>query len=204
MNVKRILSTVLVLLISKDAYGLDPGRPASRERFGTSQPACPAEEFTGQWGRDSCGYPPPISGHSLNPGSNGDANWLERLFASMDNCTPSDFHFDQQAKRSNNGIPEKKGYHAYEIDAHFAKYKVREKFFGFEVTEIAIPSSTDSIYTITVRAGAKNLAAAIKNKTGFLPSLYNKKFEAQSGVAYLVPGGANKSTFVCFTFDGGF
>jgi hypothetical protein len=145
-----------------------------------------------------------INDQSLAGGNNANINWLESIFPSMDNCTPSNFYFDKAAKKSNNGIPEKNGYHAYEIDEYFAKYKIREKFFGFDAAEIAIPSNTDSIYTVAVKTDAKSLAEAIKNQTGYRPSLYSKKFKARSGMAYLVPESANKSTFVCFTFDGGF
>ena len=145
--------------------------------------------------------------YALDPMAGGEianANWLERVFPSMDNCTPSDFYFDKEAKRSNSGFLEKNGYRAYKIDEYTAKYKIREKFFDLDATEIAIPSGTDSLYTVTVQVGVKSLAEIIKNKTGYRSPVYSKEFKAQSAMAYLVPEGTNKSTFVCFTFDGGF
>ena len=130
--------------------------------------------------------------------------WLKRVFPSINNCTPNNFYFDQKIKRSNNGGLEINGYRAYKINQSTANYRIREKFFGFNATEIAIPSGTDSVYTVTVRTSAKSLAEAIKAQTAHKPSLYNKEFNAQSAVAYLVPEETNKTTFVCFTFDGGF
>jgi hypothetical protein len=130
--------------------------------------------------------------------------WLNRVFPSINNCTPANFYFNQKIKRSNNGILEKNGYRAYKINKSVATYRIRKKFFGFNATEIAIPSSTDSVYTVTVHTCAKCLAEVIKSQTGHKPSLYNKAFKAQSAVAYLVAEETNKTTFVCFTFDGGF
>jgi hypothetical protein len=153
---------------------------------------------------DSCWYLLSVDDQSLSGGNNAKTNWLEGIFPSMSNCTPSNFYFDKDVSRSNNGIPEKNNYRAYKIDGYFAKYKIREKFFGFDATEIAIPSNTDSIYTVTVQTDAKSLAEAIRNQTSYRPPIYRKKFKARSAMAYLVPESANKSTFVCFTFDGGF
>jgi hypothetical protein len=131
-------------------------------------------------------------------------NWLEDIFPSMNNCTPTNFYFDEKSKKSNNGVLEKNGYYPYKIDKYIAKYKISEKFFGYDATEIAIPSGTDSIYTVTVQIDAKNLAEAIKSKTNYRLSFYSKKFKAQSAMAYLIPERTGKSTFVCFTFDDGF
>lgn len=129
---------------------------------------------------------------------------LDGVFPSMKNCTPRDFYFDRTTKQSNNGILENNGYYAYRIDEYTAKYKIKEKFFNFDATEISIPSGTDSIYTVTVQTSAIRFARIIRNKTGYRLPVYGKKFKTQSAMAYLVPEGANKSTFVCFTFDGGF
>ncbi len=130
--------------------------------------------------------------------------WLESLFPMMDNCTPRSFYYDKNVKSSNYSVLEKNGYHPYKIDEYTAKYKVDEKFFGFVATEIAIPSGTDSIYTVTVNGNAKNFAKAIKIHTGYTPSIYNNKFKSKSAKPYLVPEVGNKTTFVCFTFEEGF
>lgn len=148
--------------------------------------------------------PPPTGDQSLAMGDHDDVNWVEKIFPSMDNCTPGSFYFDLKARRSNNGIPEKYGYHAYKIDEYTATYKVRGRFFGLNAIEISIPSNTDSIYTVTVLASGKSLADAIKSTTTHSLPLYSKKFKAQSAKAYIVPEGENKSTLVCFTFNGGF
>lgn len=163
-----------------------------------------------EFGFDSgtCWYLLSVDDRSPDGGNNANinwpnANWLESIFPSMDNCTPRILYFDTKKNHSVNRVLERKGYHVYKIDEFFAKYKIREKFFGFNATEMAIPSNTDSIYTITVQTGAKNLAEAIRKRTGYKPPLYGKKFEAELAKAYLVSEGANKSIFVCFTFEGG-
>lgn len=145
--------------------------------------------------QDDCWHLLAVSNQSL---------WLESLFPMMDNCTPRSFYYDKNVNRSNYSSLEKNGYHPYKIDEYTAKYKVDEKFFGFDATEIAIPSDADSIYTVTVNGNAKDLAEVIKIHTGYTPSIYNNKFKSKSAKPYLVQEAGNKTTFVCFTFEGGF
>ena len=146
-----------------------------------------------------------IDDQSLAVTKTANSNWIENLFPSMYDCTPYTFYFDLKTKKSSNSFLEKNGYSPYSIDKHLAKYKIREKFFGFDATEISIPSGTDSIYTITIQASSKDLAKIINKKTGSRPHIYKKEFQPQSAFAYLVPEGKDKSTLICFTSDeGGF
>lgn len=154
--------------------------------------------------KNSCWHLLSINDLGFTKNRSTNLNWLENIFPSMKNCTPSNFYFDDETKRSNNGILEKNGYRVYQVDEYTAKYKIREKFFGFDAVEIAIPSATHSIYAVTIETSAKNFSGVIKNKTGYNLPLFDKKFKVQSGMAYLIPEGRNKSILVCDSFDGGF
>lgn len=128
--------------------------------------------------------------------------WIEGLFPSMSSCTPQTaFYFDASTKRSNNGLLERKGYSPYKVDAHTARYKIREKFFGIDAVEIAIPSSTDSVYAVTVSASVKLLSKAVLAKTGKKLRVVDSGFRPVSGVAYLATERADEAMFVCFTFE---
>lgn len=129
-------------------------------------------------------------------------NWLDMLFPSATKCTPNNFYYDKNTKRTNNGILEKLGYSPYKVDDHTAKYKIHEKFYGMDAIEIAIPSGTDSMYVITVSNGAKDLFEAILKKSGERLDIYRNGFKARSGVAYLISVNEKESSFVCFTYEG--
>lgn len=120
----------------------------------------------------------------------------------MSNCTPRNgFYFNADTKRTNSGLLEGKGYSPYKVDAHTARYKIHEKFFGLDAIEIAIPSSTDSVYAVVVSGDVKQLSRAIFDNTGKKLRVVGKGFKAKSGVAYLAVEHANEAMFVCFTFE---
>lgn len=125
-------------------------------------------------------------------------NWLDYVFPSVIECTPNNLFYDTILKRSNNGILEKRGYSPYQIDGHTAKYKINERFYGLNATEIAIPVG-DSVYMVTVRAGAKKLSDAILGKSGKRLQMYRPGFKTESGVAYLISDDKEKSSFICYT-----
>jgi hypothetical protein len=129
--------------------------------------------------------------------------WLNRMFPTVNNCTPKNWYFDPKVGRSNDRVLEDKGYKAYSVDENAASYRVRELFYGFEATEVSIPSGSVSIYTVTVRTQAHKLAEEIHNITGQKIKLYKGK-PAQSGRAYIVEKEEAVSMYVCFTFEEGF
>lgn len=130
------------------------------------------------------------------------SNWLEKFFPSVTKCTPDSFYYDKNAQRSNNGVLGKLGYSPYKIDDYVARYRINENFHGLPATEIAIPSGTDSVYSVTVSSGVRVLSDAIHKKTGKRLQIYNQRFKATSGVAYLISEDKQKTSFVCFTFQG--
>lgn len=130
------------------------------------------------------------------------SSWLEEIFPSVTKCTPDSFYYDKNAQRSNNGVLEKLGYSPYKIDDYVARYRINENFHGLSATEIAIPSGTDSVYSVTVSNGVRVLSDAIHKKTGKRLQIYNQRFKATSGVAYLISEDKQKTSFVCFTFQG--
>nr|WP_279583422.1 hypothetical protein [Xylella fastidiosa] len=153
---------------------------------------------------DSCWYLSSIENQSLTRGD-VKLHWLDNIFPALDDCIPYHFYLDSQSKRTSNRILERKGYSPYKVDEEVARYKVHEKFMGLDATEIAIPSNTYAIHMITVPVNVKRFAAAIKKTTGYQLAIAAPGFNPQSGVAYLVEEGKNKSSFVCITSDeGGF
>lgn len=133
---------------------------------------------------------------------NVSVEWVTNLFPKINHCTPKDWYSAQNITAH---LLEKKGYRPYEVADSSAKYKIREKFYGIDATELSIPSGEDSIYTVTVSASTEKLAKRIKQITGINISVYNgDAYVAKSGKAYLVPISKNQSMFVCFTYDGGF
>lgn len=148
---------------------------------------------------DSCWYLSSIENQSLTRGD-VKLHWLDNIFPALDDCIPYHFYFDSQSKLTSNGVLERKGYSPYKIEEYVARYKVHEKFMGLDATEIAIPSSTDSVYIITVPVSAQRLAAAIKKRTGHelpIATTATTDFKFRSAVAYLAKEGKNKSSFVC-------
>lgn len=130
------------------------------------------------------------------------ALWLERQFPQLTNCTPSDLYFDPEAKNSNGRLLERKGYHAGFLDEQFARFEIAENFYGERAFQLAIPTGTNSIYEVRVKAGAKKLADAIQKRTGVRLEIYRAGFKAVSATAYIVPDGEDQSRFVCATFVG--
>ncbi|MDC6407757.1 hypothetical protein LOD50_02395 [Xylella fastidiosa subsp. multiplex] len=146
--------------------------------------------------KDDCWYLSSIDNRSFT-GGDAKLHWLDNIFPALDDCIPYNFYFDSQSKRTTNGVLERKGYSPYKIEEYVARYKVHEKFMGLDATEIAIPSSTDSVYIITVPVSAQRLAAAIKKRTGHELPIATADFKFRSVVAYLAKEGKNKSSFVC-------
>jgi hypothetical protein len=90
-------------------------------------------------------------------------NWLQEIFPSPSNCTPTNgVYYDRYKSESADRIMEKKGYVPYFIDDQIAKYKIHEVFYGLSAIEFGIPSSTSSIFTVSVNVSAKKLAENIK------------------------------------------
>lgn len=131
------------------------------------------------------------------------SGWLDGVFPSMSNCTPHKFYYDVYKKRSENGILESNGYHPYKVDAEIASYKIHEKFFGLDATEIIVPAGTISSYGVIVSSSAKHLSEAIRNVTGHMVTIAGPKFKVQSGKAFIMSRGTNQSLFVCTTYYGG-
>ncbi|ALR07574.1 hypothetical protein XFHB_12770 [Xylella fastidiosa] len=149
--------------------------------------------------KDDCWYLSSIDNRSFT-GGDAKLHWLDNIFPALDDCIPYHFYFETESKRTSNGVLERKGYSPYKIEEYVARYKVHEKFMGLDATEIAIPSSTDSVYIITVPVSAQRLAAVIKKRTGHeLPivTAATEDFKFRSAVAYLAKEGKNKSSFVC-------
>ncbi|ALR09778.2 hypothetical protein [Xylella fastidiosa] len=154
--------------------------------------------------KNDCWYLSSTDNRSFTGGQQ-ELHWLDNIYPSMDDCTPYHFYFETESKRTSNRILERKGYSPYKVDEEVARYKVHEKFMGLDATEIAIPSNTYAIHMITVPVKVKRFAAAIKKTTGYQLTIAAPGFNPQSGVAYLVEEGKNKSSFVCITSDeGGF
>ncbi len=146
---------------------------------------------------------PPIIAHSLVANKNY-TGWIIFIHLWM-TALHIIFILEKESKRTSNRILERKGYYPYKVDEEVARYKLHEKFMGLDATEIAIPSNTYAIHMITVPVNVKRLAAAIKKTTGYQLAIAAPGFNPQSGVAYLVEEGKNKSSFVCITSDeGGF
>jgi len=136
---------------------------------------------------------------AFGSGSNGDADeWVAGIFPKINNCTPKDW---SGPISPTSALLKKKGYKPREVDEFRVKYSIREKFYGFSAVEIGIPADTDSIYTVTVKVSAKELADKIHRITGQKIRIHQNGKIAESGKAYLVPEGKNQSMFVCFTYE---
>lgn len=141
-------------------------------------------------------------GDALGSDGKGNADeWVARIFPKISNCTPRDWY---EPGNPTYELLKKKGYKIKGHDEFVARFDIREKFYGFDAIEIAIPAGEDSIYGVTVKVPAKELAGKIFRTTGERIHVYRGETgRAESGWAYIVPRGKNKSEFVCFTYDEG-
>lgn len=184
---------VFVLLLALvSGYSL---QNACAEELNSGSAASPAE--TGSSSADS------PARMKTKAGDKSSSGWLDGVFPSMNNCTPRRFYYDVYKKQSANGIIEKYGYRPYKVDSQLATYKIQEKLYGLNVTEISVPSGSFSVYAITFDVSAWRLLDAIESNTGHKLEIYRANFKEKSGIAYIFPDKNNQSKLVCVTFDGG-
>lgn len=140
-------------------------------------------------------------GAAFGSNDNGEADeWLAGIFPKINNCTPKDWSKVEGLLESEGY--KKKGFSEYEKGSNVfvSRFDIREKFFGFNAVEMAIPGGEVSIYAVTVKASPKELAAKIYSVTGKKIHVYQGEANSvKSGRAYINPRGNNKSEFVCFT-----
>lgn len=129
------------------------------------------------------------------------SDWLERTFPAINDCAPYSFYYDPIKKRTNNGILEKRGYSPYSIENGVAKYRIKEKFYGFAATELWIPSGTLSIFSVIVIGEAIDLSNRIYVNTGMRPDIYGAGFNAKYSLAYLIQEKKDRTSFVCFSSE---
>ena len=128
-------------------------------------------------------------------------SWLTAMFPDPNNCVPkSPFYFDINTKQSYQQVLEKRGYIPFDSNTMLATYAVKESFYGFAATSIAIPTENFSLFVVNVNANAKTLAKRIREKTGTDIVISNGKTKPKSGAAHIVPGDGNTSSFTCLPY----
>lgn len=139
---------------------------------------------------------------SPSKGEKLSSSWPEKIFPPVTKCTPDSFYYGKNAQRSNNGVLEKLGYSPYKIDDYVARYRINENFHGLPATEIAIPSGTDSVYSVTVSSGVRVLSDAIHKKTGKRLQYIQPEIQSDPGCCIFNLRGQTKNIVCMFHLSG--
>jgi hypothetical protein len=126
-------------------------------------------------------------------------DWIDWLFVPIYRslCGPTQFYYDVKNKRTNRGYMEQRGYVPDEVDEEIARYKnMREKFHGFDVVEMEIPSEYNVRFVVAVSASTEDLSKAILKETGQKIPVVQPGYKEKLGKAYIVPK-ERISLFVC-------
>lgn len=133
---------------------------------------------------------------------NNSNGWLEKIFKSVDPCTPSiGLYFDAKSGKSDNSLIEKHGYKASKIADGFAYYNIKENFFGLNAYKIMIPANTDSLFQIYFNNTLSEVKSALEKNMGAGIEVYKQGFTAKNGVAYLIEYRPKSTSFTCYTFQ---
>lgn len=134
------------------------------------------------------------------------SSWLVNIFPSMKACLPTGgFYYDPEKGASVSGdadsLLEAKGYHNPRLEGKQAIYAIDEKFFGFDATEVSIPSSDISLIRITLKASAEDVARTIEDVTGMKVQVLPEDGEAENSAISVSRKDASSIYVNCYIFE---
>lgn len=142
------------------------------------------------------------------------SSWLVNIFPSMKACIPvngiaydprkgTSVQLNARGELEADHPLEAKGYHDFWLEDRHAIYAIYEKFFGFEATELKLPTiGTDFFeFRITLNASAEDVARTIKEITGIIVPVLAKNEKSKDGVIYIRRNTVNSVYVNCDAYE---